>query len=154
MVRLDPPPSYSGIWKKHFSFGKNLIKFNSNLCDKHSFKVIGKFYVSTAGYAPLMKLFVNNSLQLKVVKVACNFIKKETLVQVFSREFCGIFKNTFFIEYLCWLLLVIHPYDDNHLTFFSFFLFGAATRGSSVTKGVLRNFRKIHRKTLVPESLF
>ena len=27
---------------------------------------------------------------------ACNFIKKETLVQVFSCEFCEIFKNTFF----------------------------------------------------------
>ena len=27
---------------------------------------------------------------------ACNFIKKETLVQVFSCDFCEIFKNTFF----------------------------------------------------------
>ena len=27
---------------------------------------------------------------------ACNFIKKETLVQVFSFEFCEISKNTFF----------------------------------------------------------
>ena len=27
---------------------------------------------------------------------ACNFIKKETLAQVFSCEFCKIFKNTFF----------------------------------------------------------
>ena len=27
---------------------------------------------------------------------ACNFIKEETLAQVFSFEFCGIFKNTFF----------------------------------------------------------
>ena len=27
---------------------------------------------------------------------ACNFIKKETLVQMFSCEFCEIFKNTFF----------------------------------------------------------
>ena len=31
---------------------------------------------------------------------ACNFIKKETLAQVFSCEFCGMFKNTFFIEHL------------------------------------------------------
>ena len=31
---------------------------------------------------------------------ACNFIKKETLVQVFSGEFCEISKNTFFIEHL------------------------------------------------------
>ena len=27
---------------------------------------------------------------------ACNFIKKETPAQVFSCEFCEIFKNTFF----------------------------------------------------------
>ena len=27
---------------------------------------------------------------------ACNFIKKETLAQVFSSEFCEISKNTFF----------------------------------------------------------
>ena len=27
---------------------------------------------------------------------ACNFIKKETLAQVFSSEFCEILKNTFF----------------------------------------------------------
>ena len=31
---------------------------------------------------------------------ACNFIKKETLGQVFSREFCEIPKNTFFTEHL------------------------------------------------------
>ena len=27
---------------------------------------------------------------------ACNFIKKESLAQVFSCEFCEIFKNTYF----------------------------------------------------------
>ena len=31
---------------------------------------------------------------------ACNFIKKETLAQVFSCEFCEISKNTFFAEHL------------------------------------------------------
>ena len=30
----------------------------------------------------------------------CNFIKKETLAQVFSSEFCKISKNTFFTEHL------------------------------------------------------
>ena len=29
-----------------------------------------------------------------------NFLKKETLAEVFSGEFCEIFKNTFFIEHL------------------------------------------------------
>ena len=36
-------------------------------------------------------LFVN-----KVAGLTCNFIKKESLAQVFSCEFCKIFKNTFF----------------------------------------------------------
>ena len=31
---------------------------------------------------------------------ASNFIKKETLTQVFSCEFCQISKNTFFTEHL------------------------------------------------------
>ena len=31
---------------------------------------------------------------------ACNFIKKETLPQVFSCEFCKSSKNTFFTEHL------------------------------------------------------
>ena len=31
---------------------------------------------------------------------ACNFIKKETLAQVFSSEFCQISKNTYFKEHL------------------------------------------------------
>ena len=37
----------------------------------------------------------------------CNFIKKETLVQVFSCEFCEIFKDTFFTEYF-WTTASIH----------------------------------------------
>ena len=36
---------------------------------------------------------------------ACDFIKKEILAQVFSCEFCKIFKNTFFIEHFRRLLL-------------------------------------------------
>ena len=31
---------------------------------------------------------------------ACNFIKKETLAEVFSCEFCEFSKNTFFTEHL------------------------------------------------------
>ena len=34
----------------------------------------------------------------------CNFIKKETLAQVFSSRFCQISKNTFYKEQLWWLL--------------------------------------------------
>ena len=39
------------------------------------------------------------------VPEACNVIKKETLAQVLSCEFCEIFKSTFFTEHLWWLLL-------------------------------------------------
>ena len=45
------------------------------------------------------------SFFIKFQASACNFIKKETLVQVFFCEFCEIFKNTFFIKHLRWLLL-------------------------------------------------
>ena len=34
------------------------------------------------------------------VPEACNYIKKETLAQVFSCEFCEICKNIFFTEHL------------------------------------------------------
>ena len=36
---------------------------------------------------------------------ACNFIKKETLAQMFSCEFCETSENIIFIEHLWWLLL-------------------------------------------------
>ena len=35
----------------------------------------------------------------------CNFIKKETLAQVFPREYSEMFKNIFFTYHLQWLLL-------------------------------------------------
>ena len=37
---------------------------------------------------------------LKLQARAGNFIKKEALAQMFSREFCKTFKNIFFIEHL------------------------------------------------------
>ena len=39
------------------------------------------------------------------VPESCNFIKKETRMQVFSCEFRKIFKNIFLIEHFTWLLL-------------------------------------------------
>ena len=38
-------------------------------------------------------------------RISCNFIKKETLTQVFSSEYCEIVKSSFFIEHRRWLLL-------------------------------------------------
>ena len=43
---------------------------------------------------------VRVSFLIKLQAEACNFIKNETLTQVFSCEFCKIFKNTFFTEHL------------------------------------------------------
>ena len=44
---------------------------------------------------------------------ACNVIKKEALSQVFSCQFCEIFKNLFFIEHLRWPLLpTLKPLDS------------------------------------------
>ena len=40
------------------------------------------------------------SLFFNKVASACNFIKKETLAQVFYCEFCEISKNNFFTEHL------------------------------------------------------
>ena len=40
-----------------------------------------------------------------------NFIRKETLAQVFSCEFSEIFKNTFFTEHFSWLLLYLAATD-------------------------------------------
>ena len=42
---------------------------------------------------------------------ACNFIKKETLAQVFSCEFCEISKNTFFKEHL-WATASVYQKTD------------------------------------------
>ena len=63
-------------------------------------KVVLRNFSKFTGKHMCQRLFFN-----KVVGLACNFIKKETLVQVFSCEFWEISKNTFFTEHLRWLLL-------------------------------------------------
>ena len=40
------------------------------------------------------------SFLIKLKASSCSFIKKETLAQMFSCEFCEISKNTFFTEHL------------------------------------------------------
>ena len=52
---------------------------------------------------------------------ACNFIKKETLAQVFSCEFCEIFKNTFFTEHL-WTTASVNTIAVSKIKNFTFFL--------------------------------
>ena len=53
----------------------------------------------------MQKVFLKISQNAQENICACNFTKKEPLAQVFSGEFCEIFKNTFFIEHLWRLLL-------------------------------------------------
>ena len=56
------------------------------------------------------------SFLIKLQAEACNFLKKETLAQVFSCEFCEIFKNTLFTEHL-WvtvseIMLILSEQED------------------------------------------
>ena len=63
---------------------------------------------------------VRVSFLIKLQGEACNFIKKETLVQMFLCEFCKIFKDTFFIEHFPWLLV---DYYTRHHSYFQYFIF-------------------------------
>ena len=57
-------------------------------------KGVLKRFARFIGKLLCQRLFFN-----KVVGAACNFIKKESLAQVFSYEFCEIFKSTFLTEH-------------------------------------------------------
>ena len=69
--------------------------------------VLGNFAIFTGKHL-CQRLFFNKVAGLRPATLlkkrlwpqACNFIKKETLVQVFSCEFCKISKKTFFTEHL------------------------------------------------------
>ena len=62
---------------------------------------------------------VPETLSIKLQAEACNFIEKETLVQVFSCWFCEISKSTFFTEHLwatrprCTTWLIICDLSDS-----------------------------------------
>ena len=63
-------------------------------------KGVLKNFAKFTGKHLCQSLFLN-----KVVGAACNFMKKETLAQMLSCEFCKIFKNTFLQNTSGWLLL-------------------------------------------------
>ena len=63
------------------------------------------FYKKRCSYEKTHKIQQENTCErvsflIKLQVLACIFIKKETLVQVLSCEFCEIFKNTFFTDQL------------------------------------------------------
>ena len=60
--------------------------------------VTGKFPEAVAQICSVKKVFLQ--IHKKARALACNFIKKETLAQIFSVEFCEISKNTFFPKHL------------------------------------------------------
>ena len=72
---------------------------------------VKKVFLKFTGKHLCQSLFFNEvagrpeTLLKKRLWHACNFIKKETLAEVFSCEFCEFFKNSFFTEHLWWLLL-------------------------------------------------
>ena len=78
----DPSPKYRSSHRR-CSIKKNSQNSQENTCARASFLI-------------------------KLQSETCNFIKKRTLAQVLSCEFCEIFKNTFFTEHLWWQLLKVN----------------------------------------------
>ena len=80
---------------------------------------IQNFYCQAATRGVLCKnLFLEMSQNLQevtrarvsfLIKLQNLFIKKETLAQVFSCQFCEISKNIFFTEHILWLLKSLKP---------------------------------------------
>ena len=79
------------------NFAKFIEKhFCGNLfCNKVAGCRSGGFLAKFTGKHLCQSLYLN-----KVADLAYNFIKIETLAQVFSCEFCKIAKNTFFTEHI------------------------------------------------------
>ena len=69
--------------------------------DKNTFMLNRHFFIFTQMPSHLLKTVFRNVIERSSLpemfceKGACNFIKKETLAQVFSCEFCKISKNIF-----------------------------------------------------------
>ena len=71
---------------------------------------------------------------------SCNFIKKDTPAKVFSREFCEIFKNTFFTEHL-WEIASIN-------------INSRSSRSQISAKYVVLKISQINEKAPASDSLF
>ena len=61
-----------------------------------------------------LKYIIDNNIDLLLISevkldAACNFVKKETLAELFSCEFCQISKRNFFAEHL-WMTASIEWY--------------------------------------------
>ena len=74
-------PTFSGVFTSFKSFIPTIYKF-------------GLVYTKSTGKHLCQGLFL-----IKLQASTCNFIKKQTLTQAFSCEFCEIFKNILFVEH-------------------------------------------------------
>ena len=74
------------------SFLKNVAEFTKKTCDTVSYLII--FQAST-----------------------CSLFKKETLLEVFSCEFCEIFKNTVFTEHIGAITSAISNHSNKTIVF-------------------------------------
>ena len=99
---LSPSSHVSSFRSSHrrCSVKNCALKNLANFTGKHLYSIL--FFNKIAGLRP--PNFLERRLQhvLSYGKHLCQslFLKKETLPQVFSCEFCEIFKNTFFTEHL------------------------------------------------------
>ena len=138
MIKIFPrgifqlPPRFTGYWFLFRSLGlinrKTIHKFKQSVLCKFMIMLSFQFFFafskkwahvglpeeSKHSVRLLYTLFqIVTKKEIKLQPEACNFIKNR-LKQVFSCGFCKIFKNIFFLEHICWLLLT--GFRKNHST--------------------------------------
>ena len=105
---VDHASGWGITWRE--CLGDNLRRFFEERPGKHRRKCTGQYFGESSreylggrlGETPWEYLaFISQenicaSVSFLITLQACNLINKETLAQVFSCEFCEIFKNTFF----------------------------------------------------------
>ena len=87
-----------------FQFLTNISKFRTTHRSGHRRFSIKK------GVLKNFAKFTGKHLCQSLFFQACNFIKKETLAQVFFCAFCEIFKNRFFTEHLWMIAFELRKY--------------------------------------------
>ena len=76
-----------------------LIRFNHNLTNIFIQQKQPPGYSVKKCYLQNLTKFAGKHLCKRLCALACSFIKKESLAQLFSFEFCEISNNTFFTEH-------------------------------------------------------
>ena len=106
------PLNYTGIITGYLIILSNIISCVIKL--KHmSFLIVAAATRGVLWKKVFLKISQNSrentfaTVSFLIKLQACNFIKKETLAQVFSHEFCKISRIPFLKEHLCWLLLYL-----------------------------------------------